>query len=825
MATQDRAPIVHQTSKEVNRLVNALQAASSGKQGKSSKGQGFKCRKQQYLVRGTDNTFVDSWKFMDWDYKRDDLPTYARGLFTLRNNKTDYEIAARGYDKFFNIEEVNDTKWRNIENRTRGPYELSVKENGCIIFISGLEDDVLLVCSKHSTGGRGDPERAHSMWGEKWIDRHLATVGRTREDLARELRSLNVTAVAELCDDKFEEHVLAYDERDAGLYIHGVNANVPEFATWSGSMVHEFADTWGFKKAQFLVKDSLADVKAFLEGCAETGSYKGRDTEGFVIRCQRSADGASGPWEDWFFKYKFEEPYLMYRQWREATKAVIGNKPPRYKKHKKVTDEYLIFARRMFAQNPGLAKAYNQNHGIIKLREDFLKERGLKGSEIIRMEAQEEEAPAKAIKDFILVPIATIGCGKTTVAVALTRLFGWAHVQNDNITGKANRPKQFAQLITGKLLEHPVCIADRNNHQKRERTQLFDDITPVIPSAKFIALHYVHDPKDEMLPEIRRATRRRVLDRGDNHQTIRAETKGEKEILGIMEGFLLRFEPLDRNANPDDGFDEVIDLDVSADSQENLEVVVRALHESFPKLVPEVPSATQLQDAIEYALNEYSPNLKHDLSFNPKGKKGRSRDSTAEAPKKKDKDVRIEYFCIRLPHQRIIDALEETFAQVDEPTARVWLHLQQMARVQGAFHITLIHAAAKSSDPALWNTMNNLYAAARTEGLMAPAPDPSLDVVDVTFERVVWDERVMTLVAHIADRTWEARCVNEVPHATIGTVAPSVKPKESNDLLHRWAAAKQNGTLAAAGIYEAMLSTPLAVVGDVRAVTPLTRGG
>jgi tRNA ligase len=37
----------------------------------------------------------------------------------------------------------------------QGPYELSVKENGCIIFISGLEDETLL-CSKHSTGVRQD---------------------------------------------------------------------------------------------------------------------------------------------------------------------------------------------------------------------------------------------------------------------------------------------------------------------------------------------------------------------------------------------------------------------------------------------------------------------------------------------------------------------------------------------------------------------------------------------------------------------------------------------------------------------------------------------
>ncbi len=48
------------------------------------------------------------------------------------------------------------TQWSNVEQDTSGPYELSVKENGCIIFFSGLEDGTLLVCSKHSTGARSD---------------------------------------------------------------------------------------------------------------------------------------------------------------------------------------------------------------------------------------------------------------------------------------------------------------------------------------------------------------------------------------------------------------------------------------------------------------------------------------------------------------------------------------------------------------------------------------------------------------------------------------------------------------------------------------------
>ena len=128
-----------------------------------------------------------------------------------------------------------------------------------------------------------------------------------------ELRKMNATAVAELCDDDFEEHVLEYPPEMAGLYLHGINFNFPEFATLSGPEVHEFADRWGLKKAQYVTIQGLDEVKSFLDRCAETGSWEGRDTEGFVVRCKLQAEGKVKP--DWFFKYKFEEPYLMYRQW------------------------------------------------------------------------------------------------------------------------------------------------------------------------------------------------------------------------------------------------------------------------------------------------------------------------------------------------------------------------------------------------------------------------------------------------------------------------------------------------------------------------------
>ncbi|KAK2737178.1 hypothetical protein FQN57_000435 [Myotisia sp. PD_48] len=816
--------MAQQDPNAVFRMVTSLQAAQGKKRSNKST---FSCKKTTFPVAGSDNISVDSWRFQDWDYKRDDLPTYARGLFTTVDKAGKHEIAVRGYDKFFNVDEVNSTKWRNIENNTRGPYELSVKENGCIIFISGLEDGTLLVCSKHSTGVRQDISVSHAEVGRRWVQKHVASVGRTEKDLAEELRLMNATAVGELCDDTFEEHVLAYPEEASGIYLHGINLNLPEFATYRSPQVHAFADAWGFKRAEFLVKHSLAEVKTFLEECAETGSWDGRDTEGFVIRCQMR-ENSSGPYQDWFFKYKFEEPYLMYRQWREATKAMIAGKPPRFKKHIKITEEYLRYARKQFVKDSKLTKLYNQNHGIIALRDGFLQERGLKGSEIIAMETAEENVPASIDKDVVLVPIASIGCGKTTVALALVKLFGWSHVQNDNIEGRNNRPKRFAQGLIQGLQASSVVIADRNNHQKRERNQIFNDVRTIIPEAHFIALHYVHEPKNMLLDEIRQVTQQRVLDRGDNHQTIQAGTKSESEIIGIMEGFLQRFEGVNVNYEPDSNFDDVIDLDVTASSRENLETIVNMIYASRPGLMGRPkPTESELDTAIAEAMDDYKVDLKHDLSFNTKKKDHQQSKATASIPTKPTETPdqlvkKVEYFGISVQVSEIKSTLSSLFANSPPERSRFYNHLIHSRRLQPAFHTTLVHRATTKDHPEIWKLYVELFKDTIKQDEVS-GPAPILGSARVRLERLVWDSRIMAIVTRIMPRDHETNplvpdnvevwpCANPIPHITIGTASPDVKPKESNDLLKKWL---EVGASPETGIWEAEIPGVKVIDGKV----------
>ncbi|KAI9851879.1 MAG: hypothetical protein M1824_002460 [Vezdaea acicularis] len=533
------------------------------------------------------------------------------------------------------------------------------------------------------------------------------------------------------------------------------------------------------------------------------------DVEGFVIRCKKG-DEERGPYQDWFFKYKFEEPYLMYRQWREVTKAIISGKVPKYKKHVKITAEYLNYARRQLAENRNLGKAFNQNHGIIAMRNGFLAEKGLKGSDIIRLEEEEEKnAPRNVTKDVFLVPIATLGCGKTTIAKALEKLLGWAHIQNDDVQGKRGRPAQFVSLIFSASAASPVVFADRNNAERRERAQIIDDLTAMIPDASFVALYWDHDEEGTMRrQEVRHVLRSRVMGRGDNHQTIQAATKDEQHITGIMENFMRRFQPVNPYEEPDSGFDSVITLDPTAESRGNLQTVVTQLHGTYPGLFKEMPSSDDLDDAIDYALHDYRPDLRH--SVGPSQKKNGNANGQAEVTPK-GKVRKVSYFAIKLPSTPILEALRCCFPSPEDPTARFYMYLRQMRRMQAAFHVTLIHKAQASAFPEQWSRYSALHKQALEASDKTDTADPELGICKVQLERVVWDDRVMCVVARLVDAEdgWET--INRVAHITIGTAEDSIKPKESNALLERWMAGEK-------GINDLLIKGSPLVEGSVRAV-------
>lgn len=813
----------------------------------TSKGRSFK---QVYDIYGSDEK-VASWKFNEWDYGRNNvhLPCNARGLFISVDPKNP-RIVARGYDKFFNIDEVYCTKWDWIEKNTVGPYEVTVKANGCIIFVSGLEDGTLVVCSKHSTGPREDVDRNHSEAGRMFLEKQLEDHSIDKEVFAKELYRRNITAVAEYCDDTFEEHILEYKGDKRGLYLHGVNLNTPEFETWPMGKVTEFAEKYGFKTIDSFQKDDLTSLRTFLDECSEKGTYQGMEVEGFVIRCHLSDDHKKA----FFFKFKFEEPYLMYRQWREVTKNYITTKKRTFKfrKHSFITNKYLDFVTPLLDDDPKLCEDYLKGFGIIKLRNMFLDSYGMTGLEVLNYEKVKELEMKNAIDydkvdehtKFLIFPISVIGCGKTTVARVLTTLYKgkWGHVQSDDIRGK---DKSVLIKRSLEMLSNPdvKCVfVDRNNHQYRERQQLFDwveefkeDFLPYDTNIKIIGVSFTSpDEFDEM----KKITVDRVFERGDNHQTIKLNDYGEKKVLGIMSGFWKRYQPMNVSKSPDDLFDFTIQLSVLGDnsSLNNTRTIIERLHKEYAVLIPELPTEQDLERAFQEALSH-----KVEIASKIAGRGGKPR----------IKKVKATFFAVRVPKEYILEQIKALMEKNCNLEGIDLLRpLFSENRTQEKFHITLAHIIqGKRGDTrskSIWKAYNDHY-----EPLMVTIAQQNADMKqkmgekNSTFEppkvvntgestryrlsELCWDDKIVAVtvdLVHGADNScvYNAEgkavpgldCSNTYPHITVGILKEGTKPVYSNSLCEEIARMRAEGVEPEVnGVYHLEFNDQDELTGDV----------
>lgn len=801
------------TMSEVSELVEKLEDASH----LSSRGKAYK---RVYNIFNSDQKVV-SWKFNEWDYGKNNiiLPINARGLFIL--DSASPRIVTRGYDKFFNIDEVMTTRWEWLEENTVGPYEVTVKANGCIIFISALEDGTIVVCSKHSTGPRDDVDRNHALAGQKFLMDQLENMNIDPKEFAKDLYDNNITAVTEYCDDSFEEHILEYGNDKKGLYLHGLNLNQSKFQTLPMERVNRFGEKYGFKSIESFQKTNIHILRVFLEKCADEGSFHGNELEGFVIRCHLKENNNT-----FFFKYKFEEPYLMYRQWREVTKEYITNRTRifRFKKHKFITNKYLDFAIPLLDKDPQLCEDYLNGFGIIKLRNLFLQSYGMTGMQILNHEKVKELELRNAIDydkvdehtKFLIFPIAVIGCGKTTTALTLKHLYKdtWGHIQNDDIRGKDKT--MLIKKSLEKLSEPNIkCVfVDRNNHQYRERKQLFEwvdelkeEYLPYDTNVKIIGISFLSRDDIDTVKEI---TVKRVLERGDNHQTIRLNQYGEKKVIGIMSGFWKRFQPVDLNNYPDNAFDLMINLKVVDDnsSLSNTESIIKQIHKEYPVLIPTLPSKDELNNAFQEALSHQTKEI-----FKP---------VNGQTQKPKLKKLKPSFFSAVLrDKQNIIEKIKQSVADnQDKQTTINFGPLEKLFAgnmFQNEFHITLSHVVQGKKGDArakrIWSTfmkhyeneMNVISASIlerRQKGekmndeIRETFASGNEDHIDFRLSRLCWDDKIVSLLIEL-DRDYDKNscvkniegkvingldCTNTVAHITVGIIQEGVKASYSNTL-------------------------------------------
>lgn len=741
--------------------------------------------------------YIDNWKFREFDFFRrsDEMPCRARGLFT-----TSTGIVARGYDKFYNYLELSPIKQKELQDQCEGPFNVSLKENGCIIFFAGLPDFTLLVCLKNVTGDLNThPNRkpTHYEQGIILITRQLEKLGLSTRELGRELYENRLTAIAELCDDAYEEHVVSYPPDIAGLYLHGLNRNTKEFETLNMDTVANFADRWGFKKVYNRTFASFTEFMAYITEVNKTGCLNGHEIEGFVIRCKRQG-------KSYFLKYKFKEPYGLYRQLREATTKCFGIDSNRnlrevasnFSSNKYVTFAYLEFAQKYFEENPEKLAKFHENIGILELRYAFLKFIGfgendgkslvaLDGDEGFASRIMEQLESSKTL--YCLLTMAVPGCGKTTTLMTLSNLFpDWVLFQNDNYRNAG----EFYTDILKHFLNSQMVMVDRMNYRRKYRKEVFDSLSKYRnEKAPDVALEHI-GVNFLRLDNVCVASiaENQLKKRGDNHQSLKAKScpnaaisQLKNNLAGFEKPQLKLGEPNlpvlvkgSQLSGTDDMYSLVINVDIdgASPSLTNAKIIYQQLRENISLLDKGDISELKWQAAFEAALN-YQPEFRKSVS------------NVSRKPL---------YYALKVDHEPIVAHLSKALAE--NPT---WKAIQQNMRVQLSMHVTLAHADSVKNDPAMkeaWQRLGREFAVKQKKKFTENSDPSSLQnvVADLTVEKIVVIEKVLIALKVSATQFYTLKndklhriepitSTNKYLHVTVGTRTNAIRPKESNTYL------------------------------------------
>lgn len=308
------------------------------------------------------------------------------------------------------------------------------------------------------------------------------------------------------------------------------------------------------------------------------------------------------------------------------------------------------------------------------------------------------------------------------------------------------------------LLSANTSDLHRNNHLTQHRSAIREVIKGLKGKpVKSVALYWSFN-----LPHVtmHRICADRVLNRGENHQTLRADvTQAHEDVIWQ---FISGAQELAVNE-----VDHIIDMNVE-DSPE--EAVTRAVKGLAPLLGLEMPSSERIKEAVDVALT-YKPDLRQDI--------------------KAFKSSPPRYFGLLAEvdlKEVISDALESAEAdgaEVPEAVRAFWDHLVLTKRVQPRPHITIVHSKGLPDDQPLWDRCQHLQTL------------PTVPTFKFRLAELVTNGSVMAAVVEEMEGTDEAgqEFLRELPqdvrqrlHITIGTKSKEIDPYQGKLLVEKWKA-------------------------------------
>jgi tRNA ligase len=334
---------------------------------------------------------------------------------------------------------------------------------------------------------------------------------------------------------------------------------------------------------------------------------------------------------------------------------------------------------------------------------------------------------------------------------------------------------EFAISCYGGLFTKFIC---RNNHLRKHRGALREAVAKIHPSVRLLALNWCLDqPRATIL----RVCGDRVFDRGDKHQTLRADKVGK-----LHEGVIWQFMQ-DTEELSDSEVDASIDMNIG----EPLEsAVAHAVDGCVDILGLERPSQEKIDAAIAVAKG-YAPAMKKGPSKNDKNTKG---------------DPSPRYFGVlaELDCEALIAPQIEKGENIPYNGKTFWHKLVSDKRITERPHITVVHMAGLPAAADLWERCTALDRL------------PAVPLFSFTLGHLVWNDRIMALtvedleLAEAPDNDDDPgqerhEFVSKLPadvrdtlHITVGTLNADVLPYEAKGLVEAW----RNGTRTGIGSLE-----------------------
>lgn len=208
-----------------------------------------------------------------YDKVWDEQTIKARGLYI---DTSRMKVAARAYDKFFNINERPETKFDMLKYLLKFPVTCYVKENGFLGIVSydADNDDLFITTKSNPTGNYAEifKNMLFSKMSEPSRDRMKAVC-----------KDNDVSFVFECVDMKNDPHVIEYPESE--LFLLSIVKNKMEFEQLSYENLLNIGSALKVKVKEkaFEIASWGEFVDWYNEVTSEGYEYNGKIIEGFVI--------------------------------------------------------------------------------------------------------------------------------------------------------------------------------------------------------------------------------------------------------------------------------------------------------------------------------------------------------------------------------------------------------------------------------------------------------------------------------------------------------------------------------------------------------------